>query len=41
VVVDLKSGKVSCDDDASRARIEKAVLRVAEAMKPCSLDYDN
>ncbi len=33
--MDYRSGKVVCDDGALAARVEKAVERVLQAMRPC------
>lgn len=40
VVIDHKSSKVHCTNDDLKARIEKALVRVTEAMKPCTTDFE-
>lgn len=40
VEIDHKSSKVHCADDALKARIEKALVRVTHAMQPCATDFD-
>lgn len=34
VVIDYKGSRVTCSDDALRARVEKAMQRFTEAMHP-------
>lgn len=34
VVIDYKGGRVTCSDDALRARVEKAMQRFTDAMHP-------
>jgi hypothetical protein len=42
VTVDVRTGKVEeGGDDALRARIERALSRVHEAMRPCALDFES
>lgn len=41
VVVDVAGGKVACDDAVLRARVEKVMLRIGEALKPCALDFED
>ena len=37
VMVDYQTGKVDCEDAALAARVDKAVGRVLQAMRPCPL----
>ena len=37
VVVDYRTGKVDCSDVALTGRVDKAVGRVLQAMRPCTL----
>ena len=37
VYVDYKTGKVGCGDAALAMRVDKAVGRVLQAMRPCAL----
>jgi hypothetical protein len=37
VIVDMKSGKVVCDDTVLASRVDKAVGRVMQAMRPVPL----
>lgn len=41
VVVDVVGSKVSCHNEALRARVEKVMLRIHEAMKPAALDFED
>jgi cleavage and polyadenylation specificity factor subunit 3 len=41
VVVDVVGGKVSCESEALRVRVEKVMLRIHEAMKPAALDFED
>lgn len=40
VIVDHKNGKVTGEPPGLRDRVEKAVRRVSEAMRPCTLDFE-
>lgn len=41
VSVDYRTSKVASDNENLRRRVETAVLRVSEAMRPCPLDFDD
>jgi cleavage and polyadenylation specificity factor subunit 3 len=41
VVVDVIAGKVGCESEALRVRVEKVMLRIHEAMKPAALDFED
>lgn len=41
VVVDVVGSKVSCDSEPLRARIEKVMERIQEALKPCALGFED
>jgi len=38
LVVDHRSAKVACEDEGLRGRVERALARVTQAMRPCVLD---
>ncbi len=38
ILVDAVSGKVVCEADKLRERLQKAMLRVKEALRPCILE---
>ncbi|KIZ07536.1 Cleavage and polyadenylation specificity factor subunit 3 [Monoraphidium neglectum] len=40
LVVDHGNAKVSCDDEGLRGRVERALARVTQAMRPCVLDVE-
>jgi cleavage and polyadenylation specificity factor subunit 3 len=40
-VVDAGLSKVSCADERLRQRVERVMQRVAEAMRPCTLDRED
>ena len=37
VVINAKSGKVQCADEALRGRVEKALNRMSAALAPCDV----
>lgn len=37
VVINLKSGKVQCADNALQARVEKALQRMQAVLQPCDV----
>lgn len=41
VAVDVVGGKVSCESEALRGRVEKVMQRIQEALKPCALDFED
>jgi cleavage and polyadenylation specificity factor subunit 3 len=41
VSVDVVGHKVSCETEALRARVEKVMMRIHEAMKPAALDFED
>jgi cleavage and polyadenylation specificity factor subunit 3 len=41
VVVDHAAQKVACDSEPLRARLEKVMQRIGEALKPCAMDFED
>ncbi|WIA30437.1 hypothetical protein OEZ86_000521 [Tetradesmus obliquus] len=41
VVVDHVHGKVACDAEPLRLRVEKVLQRITEALRPCALDFED
>jgi cleavage and polyadenylation specificity factor subunit 3 len=41
VVVDHVAGKVACDSEPLRLRVEKVLQRITEALRPCALDFED
>lgn len=41
VVVDHVHGKVTCDNEALKGRVERVLQRITEALRPCALDFED
>jgi cleavage and polyadenylation specificity factor subunit 3 len=41
VVVDHVHGKVTCESEPLRGRVEKVLQRITEALRPCALDFED
>lgn len=41
VLVDHLHGKVTCESAGLKARVEKVMQRITEALKPCALDFED
>lgn len=41
VLVDHLLAKVTCESAGLKARVEKVMLRITEALKPCALDFED
>jgi cleavage and polyadenylation specificity factor subunit 3 len=39
--VDVVSGKVDCTEPVTRARLERALRRIGDALRPCALDFED
>lgn len=41
VLVDHLHGKVTCNKEGLKGRVEKVMQRITEALKPCALDFED
>ncbi len=41
VIVNTKSSKVQCADEALRARVDRALRRMAAALQPCAVGTES
>jgi cleavage and polyadenylation specificity factor subunit 3 len=41
ILIDHATGKVVCEDIALQGRVQKVLLRITEAMRPCALDFED